>query len=446
MKNLKLGVKLTCGFVLVALITLAVGIIGWRGVDSLDGHLTEVGAVRLPSVQSLLEMEAGTEQILMAQRTLLNPRLQDEDRKRQFANVDRAQKRNQKAMDVYAPLPQTAEEEVLWRQFVPTWEEFRRQNDEFFRMARELEGTGVLNPVQLRADLQQFRADHHQLMGRVMTMLREGKVFDGGTDHTACNFGRWLARFQSDNPLIREILAGVNDNHGPFHQGIAQAKALVEAGDARGAEEVLRAVIIPGAEGTFARFERLLAEAARAEELYTAMESQAMGPTRLRHDEAMALLEKIIHINEEVAAQAVSAAHQDAVQAETLALGGAVIGVILALALGFILTRIITRPIIQGVKFAETVAAGDLSQQLAIDQKDEIGQLASALNGMVEKLREVVSDVRGSADNVASGSQQLSASSEEMSQGATEQAAAAEEASSSMEQMAANIRQNADNA
>ena len=125
---------------------------------------------------------------------------------------------------------------------------------------------------------------------------------------------------------------------------------------------------------------------------------------------------------------------------------GLIAATLIGLLVAFFITRSITRPIIKGVRFAETVAAGDLSQRLDIVQKDEIGQLASALNDMVEKLKNVVADVQSAADNVASGSQELSASSEEMSQGSTEQAAAAEEASSSMEQMAANIRQNADNA
>ena len=125
---------------------------------------------------------------------------------------------------------------------------------------------------------------------------------------------------------------------------------------------------------------------------------------------------------------------------------GLVVATVLGLLIAFFITRAITRPIIMGVKFAEIVAGGDLSQRLDIVQKDEIGQLANALNNMVDKLKEVVADVQSAADNVASGSQELSASSEEMSQGSTEQAAAAEEASSSMEQMAANIRQNADNA
>ncbi len=125
---------------------------------------------------------------------------------------------------------------------------------------------------------------------------------------------------------------------------------------------------------------------------------------------------------------------------------GLILAAIFGITIAFFITRAITKPIFMGVKFAETVANGDLSQRLDITQKDEIGQLATALNNMVDKLKEVVANVQSAADNVASGSQELSASSEEMSQGSTEQAAAAEEASSSMEQMAANIRQNADNA
>nr|WP_320009693.1 methyl-accepting chemotaxis protein [uncultured Desulfobulbus sp.] len=140
----------------------------------------------------------------------------------------------------------------------------------------------------------------------------------------------------------------------------------------------------------------------------------------------------------------------DAVQSLATASMVMIVGLISAVIIGcliaYFITRAITKPIFMGVQFAETVSDGDLTKTLDIKQKDEIGQLAGALNTMVDKLKEVVASVQGASDNVASGSQELSSSSEEMSQGATEQAAAAEEASSSMEQMAANIRQNADNA
>ena len=132
--------------------------------------------------------------------------------------------------------------------------------------------------------------------------------------------------------------------------------------------------------------------------------------------------------------------------ARTLILAGTVGAILIGLLFAFLITRAITRPILSGVAFARDLARGDLTKQLQIDQKDEIGQLAAAMNAMVAKLKEVVENVKSASGNVASGSQELSSSSEEMSQGATEQAAAAEEASSSMEQMSANIKQNADNA
>jgi methyl-accepting chemotaxis protein len=123
-----------------------------------------------------------------------------------------------------------------------------------------------------------------------------------------------------------------------------------------------------------------------------------------------------------------------------------VVALLIGIVVAFFLTVGITRPVMQGVAFAKAMAEGDFTKTLNINQKDEIGVLAAALNDMVTRLRQVVADVRGATDNVASGSEELSASSESLSQGATEQAAAIEEVSSSMEEMSSNIKQNADNA
>lgn len=132
--------------------------------------------------------------------------------------------------------------------------------------------------------------------------------------------------------------------------------------------------------------------------------------------------------------------------ASRLMIGLAIGGALLAVIFGIFISNIISNPLRKGVTFAQAVAAGDLTQKVELDQKDEIGQLAAALNEMVAKLSSIVSDVMSAADNVSSGSQELSATAQQMSQGATEQAASAEEISSSMEEMASSIRQNTDNA
>ncbi len=129
----------------------------------------------------------------------------------------------------------------------------------------------------------------------------------------------------------------------------------------------------------------------------------------------------------------------------TIVIVGLIIAAIICV-IALIIAQSIAKPLVKGVEFAESVADGDLTATIEVDQKDEVGQLAYALQQMISKLRDIVSDVQSASDNVSSGSQELSATSEQMSQGATEQAASAEEASSSMEEMASNIRQNADNA
>ncbi|MBN2010790.1 methyl-accepting chemotaxis protein [candidate division KSB1 bacterium] len=129
----------------------------------------------------------------------------------------------------------------------------------------------------------------------------------------------------------------------------------------------------------------------------------------------------------------------------SITITGIVIAAVVGLIALFIATSI-ANPLIKGVAFANEVADGNLDAKIEIDQKDEVGILASSLKSMIVRLRDVIGEVKQAAANVASGSQELSSTSEQLSQGATEQAASAEEASSSMEEMAANIQQNADNA
>lgn len=126
----------------------------------------------------------------------------------------------------------------------------------------------------------------------------------------------------------------------------------------------------------------------------------------------------------------------------TLTVGAAALG--LAGALWITLT--ISRGLGRGIALARQVADGDLSDTARLRGNDEVTDLLKTLNGMVEKLREVVGEVTSGSANVASGAGQMASTSEQLSQGATEQASSTEEASSSMEQMTASIKQTAENA
>jgi methyl-accepting chemotaxis protein len=121
------------------------------------------------------------------------------------------------------------------------------------------------------------------------------------------------------------------------------------------------------------------------------------------------------------------------------------VSVILAVLFGLRLSRSISRPLRELAKAAENVAAGDLGARVAVDNHSEVGQVADAINSMISKLLEVVSEVRAGAANLAAASAQVSATTQSLSRGTSEQAASVQETTSNIEQMNASISQNADN-
>ena len=98
----------------------------------------------------------------------------------------------------------------------------------------------------------------------------------------------------------------------------------------------------------------------------------------------------------------------------------------------------------QSVAVTNALADGDFTVSIETDRKDEIGQLARALQSMIAKLRATVHQIQDATAMVASGSEELASSSQSLSQGATEQASAVEEVSSAMEEMASSISQNSE--
>ena len=55
----------------------------------------------------------------------------------------------------------------------------------------------------------------------------------------------------------------------------------------------------------------------------------------------------------------------------------------------FIMARKFTRPIIEDMEFAQAISEGKFEKQIELDQKDELGQLADALNRMARELYEI---------------------------------------------------------
>ena len=125
---------------------------------------------------------------------------------------------------------------------------------------------------------------------------------------------------------------------------------------------------------------------------------------------------------------------------------------ILSFFLAYSLVRSITGPVQKAAGLAETMARGDFTTKLDIDQKDEIGLMATSLNTMAGQLgtmiKEIVSGINSlstSSTDLAAVSQQLSASARDTADKSGSVAAAAEEMSTNVQSVSAAMEESASN-
>ena len=106
----------------------------------------------------------------------------------------------------------------------------------------------------------------------------------------------------------------------------------------------------------------------------------------------------------------------------------------------------ITRPLDQAIDIAKTVAAGDLSVDVDVKTKDEVGELLGALKQMSGNLSDIVSRVRMGTQTIASASSEVATGSMDLSTRTEQQASSLEETASSMTELTSTVRQNNENA
>ncbi|WP_333798472.1 methyl-accepting chemotaxis protein [Trichlorobacter lovleyi] len=128
---------------------------------------------------------------------------------------------------------------------------------------------------------------------------------------------------------------------------------------------------------------------------------------------------------------------QTASFAAKLMIGAIIVAVVLAIALGLFISRMITVPLSGAVAVAERLAEGDLTARITVNSKDEVGQLEAAMAHMLESLRNLVGQTVQISAGIASASSQLHSTSEQIATGAEEVAAQTGTVATASEEMAA---------
>jgi len=117
-----------------------------------------------------------------------------------------------------------------------------------------------------------------------------------------------------------------------------------------------------------------------------------------------------------------------------------------ALALYLVVRATITRPLMLARDAAVQIAEGNLTASIDNHQRDEIGKLAQAMNGISRNLSAVVGKVRDGAEQIATASREISTGNLDLCSRTEQQASNLAATATSMEQLTVTVKQNADNA
>ena len=115
--NLKLKYKLTVGFAIMLLFICGVGATGYHSVFNINGNLKEIFAVRLPSIDLLLEADRDLHQLLVAERSLIFANVKSDLFKQLLDEYQSNLKQADERWAKYKSLAATEEEKALIKQY-----------------------------------------------------------------------------------------------------------------------------------------------------------------------------------------------------------------------------------------------------------------------------------------------------------------------------------------
>jgi len=89
----------------------------------------------------------------------------------------------------------------------------------------------------------------------------------------------------------------------------------------------------------------------------------------------------------------------------------------------FMLSRMFSRPVSAMIERIRDIAEGegDLTQQLSLGRRDEIGRLGHWFDKFVQNIHTIISDVRSATESVAGAATEIAANSDQMANGLTDQ-------------------------
>ncbi len=136
----------------------------------------------------------------------------------------------------------------------------------------------------------------------------------------------------------------------------------------------------------------------------------------------------------------------ESAQARTLQLISTLLALLVGVIAAVLITRQITRPLRETMAVVDRIASGDLTHNVIVTRRDELGVLQQGIARMGVTLRDLISGIRDGVTQIASAAEELSAVTEQTSAGVNSQKVETDQVATAMHEMTATVQEVARNA
>lgn len=406
--NMSVSRKLGFGFGLVLLLTLAITLTGWFGVDSVTSRGDKLGNISV--------IHQGTQELRIARQHYARDR-----NEASVAELEKALSSLQNQVqfmlgqiELPDDLKRLEQQREAVRQYQQAFQQLR-QADQQRTAGRQVLGDSADKAAELISKVQQRLLQggdigQYQEAVEVSAQLQQARFqVRGYTYSSKAEFQRTaLDAIDQAMPILKALPGKVGAEHAASLDDAASAlaayrDAVIQVGNAQDASE--QALKHMAEQGTI---------------LLDTAQQMTRSQTQVRD--------------------------QGTQQAKTLLAGATALALLLGLIAAWAITRQIIVPLRQTLTAAERVAAGDLTQNLQVDRRDELGQLQASMQRMTLSLRELIGGIGDGVTQIASAAEELSAVTEQTSAGVNNQKVETDQVATAMNEMAATVHEVARNA
>jgi methyl-accepting chemotaxis protein len=122
------------------------------------------------------------------------------------------------------------------------------------------------------------------------------------------------------------------------------------------------------------------------------------------------------------------------------------VAIVLTVIFGWFFGRWFIRPLIGIIQVTRQLQQGHLHNHTEVKRRDELGDLATQIDSVVDRFSEVISQIRDSTASFSTASNELNSSAGQLAQGSAEQAATLQEIAGSLQSVDQSVGRNAQHA